>query len=411
MEVFVARQPIFNQYEQIVGYELLYRNKRENTFPNVDSDVATVDVLVNSFLSIGIGEVALGKPAFVNFTSNLLHSAVFEYLDPAKVIVEVLEDVEINASLVSRIRELKARGFKVALDDFVMDEITSELDSLFQLTDYIKIDFLATPLLGRMEMENEIKLKYPHIKLLAEKVETRNQYEVAKHSGYTLFQGYFFEQPQILSTTEIPPNVIQYLQILAQLREEEPDINHLSESIERDISLTYKLLQLINHSNKRSKSKVRSIKQAILLLGLAELRKWMYLLAMREARLDIEKDTKNEIVLSSLFRAKLCEKLAHFNYEENYPEYFLVGLFSLIDAILERPLYSILQQLPFSEEIIETISGQDTTMSTYLKLSIALNKADFKKVEIYAAELDLPMHIVMQFYEETNEWVKDSFDH
>ena len=411
MEVFVARQPIFNIHEQIVGYELLYRNKKQdNAFPNIDSDIATVDVLVNSFLSIGIGEVALGKPAFVNFTSNLLHSPVFDYLDPTKIIVEVLEDVEINVSIIERIQELKARGFKIALDDFIMNEITTELDSVLRLTDYIKIDFLATPLLERMEIENQIKSNYSHIKLLAEKVETRNQYEVAKYTGYSLFQGYFFEQPQILSTTDIPPNVIQYLQILSQLREEEPDINHLSESIERDISLTYKLLQLINHSNKRSKSKVRSIKQAILLLGLAELRKWMYLLAMREARLDSENDAKKEIMLASLFRAKLCEKLAHYNYEENYPEYFLVGLFSLIDTILERPLNSILQQLPFSEEIAETISGQDTTMSPYLKLSIASNKADFKKVELYAAELDIPMHIVMQFYEETNEWVKDSFD-
>jgi c-di-GMP phosphodiesterase len=410
VEVFVARQPIFNEFEQIVGYELLYRNKDENFFPDVNADTATIDVLVNAFLSIGMDEVSEGKPTFINFTTNLLKSVIFDYIDPAKVIVEILEDVELNAEMVVVIQKLKRKGFRIALDDFVLEEKSEEIQAIFQLVDYIKIDFLSTSLLDRMEIENEIKERYPHIKLLAEKVETRNQYDVARHTGYALFQGFFFEQPQILSTTDIPPNVIQYLQIVGLLREDEPDINVLSENIERDISLTYKLLQLINHSSKRSKSKVRSIKQAILLLGLTELRRWMYLLALREAKLDIEKDTTRTIMFSSLLRAKLCEKFAHYNYENNYPEYFLVGLFSLIDALLERPLNTILRQLPFSEEIIDTISGHDTEMTPYLQLVAAINKLEWSKVEALATELDIPMAVVMRFYEEATEWVNKSFD-
>ncbi len=410
MEVFVARQPIFNKNEQIVAYELLYRNRRENFFPQVDSDNATVDVLVNSFLSIGIEEVTQGKPAYVNFTSNLLYSNVLDLINPDKVVVEILEDVKITPEIVQRIKELKLRGYKMALDDFILSDAFIKNDNVFNYIDYIKIDFLSTPLLKRMEIENEIKEKYPHIQLLAEKVETRNQYEIAKHSGYVLFQGYFFEQPQILSTTDIPPNIIQYLQVISMLKEEEPDINLLSENIERDISLTYKLLQLINNSNKRSKSKVRSIKQAVLLMGLTELRKWMYLLAMREGQMDQDNDSKKEIIMSSLFRAKVCEKLARYNYEENFSEYFLVGLFSLIDALLERPLWTILKQLPFSNEIVETLSGTRTRMEPYLKLSIALNKAEWDKVESLAEELVIPIEIVMKHYTDANNWVKDSFD-
>ena len=146
------------------------------------------------------------------------------------------------------------------------------------------------------------------------------------------------------------------------------------------------------------------------MLGLAELRKWMYLLAMREARLDIEKDTTKEIMFSSLFRAKICEKFANYKYEENHSEYFLIGLFSLIDAILERPLPMILQKLPFTEDITLTISGFDTYMTPYLNLSIALNKAEWNKVEALADELKIPYDIVMQYYEEVNEWVRNSFD-
>lgn len=410
MEVFVARQPILNIHEQIVGYELLYRNKHENRFPDVDSDIATVDVLVNTFLSIGIDEVAQGKPVFVNFSGTLLLSTVFDYIDPTKVIIEILEDVTITEEIVIRIKELKQRGFQIALDDFILSANIAEHEEIFKYIDYIKIDFLVTPLLQRMEIENEIKTKYPHIKFLAEKVESRNQYEVAKHSGYTLFQGYFFEQPQVLKTTDVPPNVIQYLQILSLLREKEPDISILAKNIEQDISLTYKLLQLINFSNKRSKSKVRSIKQAVLLLGLTELRKWMYLMAMRETRLDKESDTTKEIIASSLFRAKICEKFAKYNREDNDAEFFLVGLFSLIDAILDRPLPIILQQLPFTEEIIETISGFNTTMAPYLNLSIALNKAEWSKADALADELKLPYDVVIQYFDEVTRWVKESLN-
>ena len=141
MEVFVARQPIFNEFEKIVGYELLYRNKRENFFPDIDSDVATVDVLINTFLSIGIDEVAQGKPAFVNFSGNLLNSSVFDYIEPSKVIIEILEDVEITPALINRVEELKRRGYKIALDDFIFSDSYKEQRDIFSVIDYIKIDF------------------------------------------------------------------------------------------------------------------------------------------------------------------------------------------------------------------------------------------------------------------------------
>ena len=228
MEIFIGRQPIFNINEKIVAYELLYRNKNINAFPLVDSDAATVDVLVNSFLSIGIDEVTKGRPCFVNFTGSLLMGTMLDYLDSTKVVIEILEDVAITMELIERVAELKQQGFKIALDDFVLDKNVAIYDELFKYIDYIKVDFLMTPLLERMEIENKVKNQFPHIKLLAEKVETRNQFEVAKHSGYLLFQGYFFEQPQIIKSTDIPMNTLQYFQIIALLREEEPDINLLS---------------------------------------------------------------------------------------------------------------------------------------------------------------------------------------
>lgn len=408
MEVFIGRQPIFNAQEQVVAYELLYRNSDKNVFPMVDADAATVDVLINSFLSIGIDNVTNGKSSFVNFTENLIMDTTLDFVNPSKVVIEVLEDVSITEELVQRIIELRKRGFKIALDDFIMNEDILIYDELFANIDYIKIDFLLTPVVERMEIENKIKTQFPKIQLLAEKVETRKQYEVAKHSGYVLFQGYFFEQPEIMKSTEIPANVIQYFQIISILRDEEPNIDLLAENIEREISLSYKLLQLINNSSKRSKSKVRSIKQAILLLGLTELRKWIYLLAMRELNRNNDDDVFGELMRASLFRAKVCEKIARLNYKENFSEYFLIGLFSLIDSLLKRPMDDVLKYLPLSESIVETISGNATEMQPYLQFSIALSKLDWTQIDELAEQLNIPSEHIPSIYDEAENWVANA---
>ena len=408
VEVFIARQPIFNIHEEIVAYELLYRNNYANIFPQTDSDTATIDVLINSFLSIGIKEVANGKPSFINFTEKLILQGSLDFLDSSQVVIELLEDIPITVELIERLKKLKNKGFKLALDDFIMDDEVLIYEELFSTIDYIKIDFLLTPALKRIEMEEKIKTNFPQIKLLAEKVETREQYDIAKKSGYSLFQGYFFEEPQILTTTEIPPNLFQYFQVISLLRDDETDIDLLANNIEREISLSYRLLKLINDSTRRSKTKVRSIKQAILLLGLRELQKWIYLLAMREVDVKKNNDVFKELMYASLFRAKVCEKCARLNYKGNFSEYFLVGLFSLIDSLLKQPINKIVTQLPLSENILETISGGHTELTPYLQFSIALNKLDWDNIIPLATELNIPMEAILPIYEEVKKWVDEA---
>ena len=408
MDIFIGRQPIFNIEEEIVAYELLYRNNNKNVFPQIDSDSATLGVIINSFLSIGINEVANGKPSFVNFTENLIMKESLDFLDPTAVVIELLEDISITNELIERVKILKNLGFKIALDDFIMNEEVLIYDELFLNIDYIKIDFLLTPLIERMEIENKVKTQFPSIQLLAEKVETRDDFEIAKRTGYSLFQGYFFEEPQIITSTDIPPNLVQYFQIITLLKDEELDIDVLVENIEREISLAYKLLQLINNSAKRIKSKVRSIKQAILLLGLTELRKWIYLLAMRESNVQNNNDVFKELMYASLFRAKVCEKLARRNNKHNYSEYFLVGLFSLIDSLLQRPINTILDKLPLSEILLETISGETTEMTPYLQMSIALNKLEWDQIEPLAEKFAISHQEIIEIYEDVILWVEDA---
>ena len=410
MEVFIGRQPIFNIHEQVVAYELLYRSREKTAFPLIDSDAATIDVLVNSFVSIGIDELTKGKPCFVNFTENLLYSEIIDYLDPSLVVIEVLENVTINDRLVDLLSDLKMRGFKIALDDFVLADDVGVYDELFKYIDYIKVDFLFSAVTERMAVENKVKSNFPHIQLLAEKVETREQYESAKQTGYAMFQGYFFEQPQMITETDIPANLLQHFQVISLLKDDEPNINQLAENIERDISMAYKLLQLINSKSRRSLFKIRSIKQAVLMLGLSELKKWVYLLAMREVNKNPDSDVFNELMRASLFRAKVCEKVARINYNDNFSEFFLVGLFSLIDCLLKRPLTSILAKMPFSEEIMETLSGVETEMSVVLRFSIALNKLNWQELEHLAPVVNLSPSEMIAIYDEVNNWVIETYN-
>lgn len=408
MDVFIGRQPIFNSNEEVVAYELLYRNKNVNEYAGTDADAATIDVLVNSFLSIGINEVTNGLPGFINFTENLIMDPIIEVLDPASVVIELLEDVTITKKLIHRVIELKKKGFIIALDDFILNKDVDLYDELFEYTDIIKVDFLQSSMIERHEIEKRVKTSFPHIKLLAEKVETRNHLDVAKYAGYSLFQGYFFEQPQILRSTDIPINTIQYFQIMALLKDDEPNVHLISENIERDVSLTYKLLQIINNSQKRTFSKVRSIKQAIMLLGFTELRKYLYFLAMRESGLTADNDVYRQIIYGSLFRAKICELMAKRQRKTNFSEYFLVGMFSLIDSLLQRPMETIINKLPFSEEVIDTICQSETEMTPYLEFSIALNKMDWTGIKKYRLYFNLDKHEVEQLYVEATKWAENS---
>ncbi|MCH7322845.1 EAL domain-containing protein [Solibacillus sp. MA9] len=410
MEVFIGRQPIFNSEEEIVAYELLYRNNDVNKFSQIDSDKATIDVLINSFITIGFKEVSNGLPSFINFTENLIMQEELHFFNPTKVVIELLENIPITPALIDRLKTIKRNGFKLALDDFTMDESVLIYDNLFELVDYIKLDFIQTSEQERAIIENKVKANFPHIQLLAEKVETREVYEQAKYLGYSLFQGYFFQRPQILKATDIPANLFQYFQIISLMRDENTNIDMLVEYIEREISLTYRLLKLINNSSKRSKSKVRSIKQAIILLGLTELRKWIYLLAMHESDIQKKGEVFNELIYASLFRAKVCEKCARLNYQNNYSEYFLIGLFSLIDALLNRPINSILVQLPLAENIIETISGAETEMTPYLQFSIALSKLNWAEIVPLARQLNISKDKIIPIYEEARVWVNEAID-
>lgn len=252
-EIFVGQQPILDVNGDLFSFELLYRNSDSNAFPDVDSELATIAVIVNTYLSPGFEQIA-AKKVFINFSATLLMTDIFDILDPNRVVIEILEDVVMTSTLLTRLKKLKSMGFRLALDDFILQSQHSVYPDLFQSIDYIKVDFISTTESQRSAIE-ALKVKHPHIILLAEKVETNQQFEVAKSLGYELFQGYFFAKPDIIKGKKLPSDTLLYFEILKLLNKEDPNIEEIAALIMRDISLTYKLLRHINTHAFRSSKK------------------------------------------------------------------------------------------------------------------------------------------------------------
>lgn len=403
--IFVGRQPILDRDGRIFGYELLYRNSEKNSFPDIDPSRATIQLLINTFLSIGIDKVSGSSKSFVNFSGELLTKDIFSSLTPNCVVVEILENVEITPALISRIREIKEAGFQLALDDFILQDQYAIHTELFNLIDYVKVDFLAVDEEGRRTIESFIK-EYPHITMLAEKIETEAQFTSAIKSGYDLFQGYFFAKPEIIKGIEIPSNLNLHMQVIGKLNEEDPNIDEIAQLILHDISLTYKLLRLINTMHFGVPKSVSSVKQAIVLIGMRELRKWLRILMLQEISDSTSNGRVKALVSFSMTRAKMCELVAIHTGRPNSDEYFFVGLFSLLDVILKQKWEDILPKFPLSEEVAKTLIGKRTSMRPYLDLAVATERFDWERINQLGNQLGVTKEELSRFSLESNRWAE-----
>ncbi|MCC3648080.1 HDOD domain-containing protein [Cytobacillus oceanisediminis] len=402
MEVFVARQPIFNSKEEVFAYELLYRNNQVNAFPAIDEDQATAEVIINSFLNIGIDQLSEGKPCFINFTEKLLKLRVPAYFRPREIVVEILETVKPSAELVRICKDLKELGYQIALDDYVINETNPFARQLLKYADIIKVDFLNTP--KEMREKIELLVSQLRIKTVAEKVETREEYEEAKSKGYDYFQGYFFEKPVIMSTHDVPAYFQSYYEMIQNLSKEEPSLDRIAELIERDISLSYKLLRLINSPAYRPKQKINSIRQAIVLLGLIELEKWIYVLAVRE-NIVHHSQMAEETIRLSMRRAKMCEEIGRLQIGKSVSSsYFMTGMFSLMDSLLNIPMKQILDELPLQDDICEALRGENNHLKVILDLAVAVEKAQWSRISEMCEKLNVDEKTIFKIYSEALAW-------
>lgn len=298
MDVYVARQPIFDRKKNIAAYELLFRDSMSNAFPDIDGDVATSKLLTRSFFNIDLDQLTGGKKAFINFTEDLLLKQVPTMFPPEEVVVEVLEDVTPGDAVVRACEQIMQQGYILALDDFIYRD---DLTELIALANIIKIDFMLTP---QEEVGDMLaRLSQHEVEFLAEKIETHEEYQAAREMGFKYFQGYFFSKPEILKSTDIAPSHISLLQLIAELNREDCSMEKLEEMVNIDISISYKLLRYINSAYFRRVQEITSIRQALVLLGENGIRQFVMLVTAAE----LAADKPNELIKASIIRAKFCQ--------------------------------------------------------------------------------------------------------
>ena len=389
-EIYVARQPIFTRNQEVFAYELLYRSGVNKFYSNLNGDQASFEVITNSFLLIGLETLTRGKKAFINFTKNLLENDVATLLPNEAIVIEILQDIEPDKKILNACRKLKELGYYLALDDFCYNR---KFLPLIDLVDIIKVDFLKTE---KKEREAIIqRIGKPKIHFLAEKVETREEFTQALEMGYSYFQGYFFSKPLILSGKDIPSFKIIYLKILQEINRQDLDYDRLEDYVKMDVSLSYKLLKFINSLSFGFRNEIRSIKQALVLLGQKELSKWLSLIALK----GIGDNKPDELIITAICRARFCELIApRVGLKDRSSDLFLMGMFSLIDAFLDRPLPDILAELPISDDIKLALSGSDGRFKDVYELILAYESGDWEQLQFKTALLELAEIDVRECY-------------
>lgn len=397
MKIFVARQPIFNRMERVVAYELLFRSGDVGAYHSDDDDEATVSVILGAFLLLGMDKATDKKRAFINFTRNLLKRDIVMQLPSQSVVIEILENIEPDEEIIEICANLKKMGYLIALDDFIFSD---KFRKLLPFIDIIKVDFLET--VGQERKTVMDVIGNSHIKFLAEKVETREDFEQAVSWGYSYFQGYFFSKPEILSEEDVPSYKVQYIRILQELQRADLDYGRMEEIIKYDVAFSFKLLKYVNSAHFGFRQKVHSIRQALILLGKRQVAQWISLLILRE----LGRDRPAETVVLSIMRAKFGEILTEkLKMKSLSADAFLMGMFSLLDSILGKPMEDILKDLPVPTEVKLALLGADNKLGSLYQLIVAYEKGEWDRFSYYAGRCQIAEDDVPDLYLQSFQWL------
>ncbi|MBU0664666.1 MAG: HDOD domain-containing protein [Proteobacteria bacterium] len=397
MDVYVARQPIFNRHRRIFAYELLFRNGMSNAFPGIDGDEATSSLLSSSFFTVGIEEITSGHKAFINFTEDMLARGIPSMFPVNLVVVEVLEDVEPTEEVVTVCRELVNKGYILALDDFVYRE---NLTPLIELANIIKVDFRLTPIEQIKEMVTT--LKGYSCKLLAEKIETYEEFTLASSMGFVYFQGYFFSKPEILKNKDIASSQLALMQLIVEVNRAEFEVVDIEKLVNRDISISFKLLKYLNSAYYSRLQPISSIRQAIAFLGERGIRLFVSLIATSK----LSEDKPDELIRTSCIRARFLELIGkEVNLDQSI--FFMLGLFSMLDAMLDTSMHLLMAQIPISEEITQALVHKTGPLFPYLQLIQLYELGEWDALDTAMEKLNFDEHKIMDFYLDAVHWAEN----
>jgi EAL and modified HD-GYP domain-containing signal transduction protein len=344
-DVFVARQPIFNRRLVVVGYELLFRDGDVGEALIESPEGATATVILNSFTEIGLERIVANKTAWVNVSREFVLSGLAKVVPPGLVGIEIRDAEPLDGEFLTAVSALKRRGYRLALDDF---RYRPGVEPLVRLVDAVKLD---ASILSREELTRMVSLLEPYgVTLIAKKLESTAAYELAAEAGCDQFQGFFFCRPVLLQHRGIAANRLALLQVVAALHDQSCELSDIEELIAHDVALSYRLLRYINSAFFGLRSEVRSSGQALALLGLPNVRRWATLTVL--ANID---DKPSELTATALVRARFCERAGEELGLPRPTELFTIGMFSVIDALLDAPMAEVLSSLPFPEDMREAL--------------------------------------------------------
>ena len=340
--LYIARQPIYDLNKAVMGYELLYRSNAVNQANIIDPDQASCETILNSFMHIGIDNIVGSALAFINLPREFVINDNLTPMFRDQSVLEILEYIKPDKAVLKGLQRLKSEGHQIALDDFIFRD---ELIPFVELADFIKIDVRS---LTKTDIEQQVALLKPYnVKLIAEKVETHEAYHDCVDLGFEYFQGFFFCHPVMLTRKTLPSNKLVILNIINKLHEPDVGSDELEKILVQDIALSYKLLRYINSAAFALRREVNSIKEAIILLGMDNLKNWITLIMM--SRIIDSKPT--ELIVTGMIRGKMCEFLAENNHPEIKHQMFIIGLFSVLDALMDQPLINLLDNVILSTPI------------------------------------------------------------
>lgn len=399
MYFYAARQPILDQDKKLFAYELLFRDGVSNVFPDIDEDEATSRIIEGSQVSFGLEDFTDNKPAFINFTLETILKNYPTMMAPESIVVEILETVQPGKKLLAAVKELKELGYTIALDDYEHKPVWKHF---FPFIDIIKFDLRAMDLEEIATILIELK-PYHHIDMLAEKVETLAEFEQCKKLGFKYFQGYFFSKPELVKAKNLSPAQLTLAELLYETSNADLNLPKITQIFERDINLSYKLLRYSNSAAFKRRAEISTIKQALVVLGQHELKKFLSLLFTAQVN-----DSKPEELLKmAMVRARFGELLAGDTNNIDSGMAFLTGMMSLIDAILDESIEKIMEQLPLATQIKEALIKGEGLLAEILKLTVAFEKGDWQQESELESTLNLTGKQIASKYAEAISWADE----
>jgi c-di-GMP-related signal transduction protein len=401
LNYFIGRQPILNCQQEIVGFELLFRAAGDHqTALYENQSQASASVIASALSDFGLRDVLGDKFGFLNITAAMLNSEILELLPVGQSILELLENIELDASALARCYALKKLGFHIALDDHVYHP---EHASFYTMVDIIKVDILATDPATLPEIAANLR-KFP-VQLLAERVETIEMFELCRDCGFELFQGYFFERPAVISLKRIDPSDMAMMKLLQELLED-ADIDAIEEIFRENPGLTFQLLKLVNSVMVGMRDKIKSLRHAIMMLGIIQLRRWMQLtlFAGKDAN-----GSNSPLLEMAAVRGRLMELLvlqqSGLNHTNDLSESaFLTGILSLLDALYETSMDQIVASLNLSERVSEALLRHEGYLGQLLLLATKLERSEFEAVQIILTTLSISLDQLIEAQLEAFNW-------